>query len=278
MTPERWQQVKGVLRGALELASSERAGFLAQACAGDESLREEVDSLIAADSNSERFLDTSLPVGLRAMDSEAEWWLGRHIGSYEVIELIGEGGMGSVHRAARADAQYQKEVAIKVVRQGLNTTFTLERFRTERQILANLEHPNVARLLDGGTTETGLPYVVMELVDGQPIDRYCNRHDLSVEERLRLFLTVCAAVKYAHQHLVIHRDLKPGNILVMSDGTPKLLDFGIAKATIVKPVLRNKSPRVVDGLPLPDWFVAEGLVTLQQRAGGTVHLHFKRDS
>src|SRR6202008_4451089 len=140
-----------------------------------------------------------------------------------------EGGMGSVYRAARADEQYQKQVAIKLVKLGLGTPLSVARFRAERQILANLEHPNIARLLDGGTTENGLPYVVMELVEGQPIDQYCDTQGLSVEERLRLFRTVCLAVQYAHQHLVVHRDLKPGNILVTADGTPKLLDFGIAK-------------------------------------------------
>lgn len=137
--------------------------------------------------------------------------------------------MGSVYRAARADQQYKKQVAVKVVKRGLDTPFALARFRAERQILANLEHPNIARLLDGGTTDAGLPFVVMELVDGLPIDEYCESHKLLIEERLRLFRTVCLAVQYAHQHMVIHRDLKPGNILVTAEGIPKLLDFGIAK-------------------------------------------------
>ncbi len=152
-----------------------------------------------------------------------------------MIALIGEGGMGSVYRAVRADQQYEQQVAIKIVRRGLDTAFALSRFRAERQILANLDHPHIGRLLDGGATETGLPYLVMELIEGEPIDRYCNAHKLSVAERLQLFLLVSSAVQYAHQHLVIHRDLKPGNILVTADGTPKLLDFGIAK--ILDPAL-----------------------------------------
>jgi serine/threonine protein kinase len=229
MTPERWQQIKGVLDEALELKAPQRSAFLDQACEGDQSLRQEVESFLASDSDGEEgFLEKPL-VGPAIAEDETQSWVGRRIGSYEVIEMIGEGGMGSVYRAGRADEQYKKQVAIKVVKRGLDTPFALARFRAERQILANLEHPNIARLLDGGTTDAGLPYVVMELVDGLPMDEYCESHKLSIEERLRLFRTVCLAVQYAHQHMVIHRDLKPGNILVTIEGTPKLLDFGIAK-------------------------------------------------
>src|SRR4029077_11696164 len=138
-------------------------------------------------------------------------------------------GMGAVYRAARVDGQYEKQVAVKLVRGGYDTSSVLERFRHERQILATLDHPNIARLLDGGTTEDGVPYLVMELIEGEPIDRYCDGHNLNVTDRLRLFCQVCTAVQYAHQRLVIHRDIKPSNILVTSDGIPKLLDFGIAK-------------------------------------------------
>jgi eukaryotic-like serine/threonine-protein kinase len=230
MTPERWQQVKGLLQEALEIPTEQRTAFLDTACKDDLSLRQEVESLLLEESEAdEAFLQSSVNLNLGDMEPESASWVGRRIGSYEIIEEIGEGGMGSVYRAARADEQYQKQVAIKIVKHGFDTPFALARFRAERQILANLEHPNIARLLDGGTTENGLPYVVMELVEGKPIDEYCNTHRLSVEERLRLFRTVCLAVQYAHQHLVVHRDLKPGNILVTADGTPKLLDFGIAK-------------------------------------------------
>src|SRR6185503_1730225 len=151
------------------------------------------------------------------------------IGPYQVIQTVGHGGMGDVYLAVRADDEYQKRVAIKVVQHGLGNPEVLRRFRNERQILAGLDHPYIARLLDGGTTPDGMPYVVMEYVEGVPIDRYCDNHGLSIDERLKLFRDVCAAVHYAHQNLVIHRDIKPGNILVTADGVPKLLDFGIAK-------------------------------------------------
>ena len=230
MTPERWQQVKGVLQGALELSEQRRKTFLDDACRGDQPLRQEVESLLLQENAlTEGFLRSPVAVSEQEVDRDAASWVGRRIGPYEIIEIVGEGGMGSVYRAARADEQYQKQVAIKIVKLGLDTPFALARFRAERQILANLEHPNIARLLDGGATEDGLPYVVMELVDGQPIDQYCETHKLSIDDRLHLFRTVCLAVQYAHQHLVVHRDLKPGNILVTADGTPKLLDFGIAK-------------------------------------------------
>ncbi len=230
MTPERWQQVKGVLQEALETPPGQRIAFLDTACKDDLPLRQEVESLLLEEIEAdEAFLQSPVNLNLADVEREGASWVGRRIGSYEITKEIGEGGMGSVYRAARADEQYQKQVAIKIVKHGFDTPFALARFRAERQILANLEHPNIARLLDGGTTENGLPYVVMELVEGQPIDEYCNTHQLSVEERLRLLRTVCLAVQYAHQHLVVHRDLKPGNILVTADGTPKLLDFGIAK-------------------------------------------------
>jgi serine/threonine protein kinase len=154
---------------------------------------------------------------------------GRRIGAYDILVEIGHGGMGEVYRAVRADGEFDREVAVKLVRSGFDSQFILERFRQERQILAGLDHPNIARLLDGGTTDDGIPYLVMALVDGMPIDRYCESHELSIARRVELFIPVCAAVHYAHQHLVIHRDLKPSNILVTPDGVPKLLDFGIAK-------------------------------------------------
>ena len=148
---------------------------------------------------------------------------------YQILKEIGHGGMGEVYRAARVDGIYEKEVAIKFVRGGFDTASVIERFRNERQILASLDHPNIARLLDGGTTDDGVPYLVMELIEGTPIDEYSDQRSLAITSRLELFRQVCGAVQYAHQHLVIHRDIKPGNILVGDDGIPKLLDFGIAK-------------------------------------------------
>ena len=161
--------------------------------------------------------------------SDHERWIGRRLGAYEIVALLGSGGMGEVYRARRIDAQYEKEVAIKLVPSGLPASFILKRFRAERQILARLDHPNIAQLIDGGATEDGLPYLVMDLVEGVPLDRYCEQRRLSVRRRLQLFRDVCSAVSHAHQHLIVHRDLKPANILVTPDGTVKLLDFGIAK-------------------------------------------------
>ena len=146
--------------------------------------------------------------------------VGRRIGPYQLVEEIGVGGMGEVYRAFRADDQYRQQVAIKLVRAGHDSSFVVSRFKNERQILAGIEHPNIARLLDGGTTEDGVPYFAMELIEGDPIDEYCARNRLSTTERLKLFLQVCSAVQYAHQRLIIHRDIKPGNILVTSDGVP----------------------------------------------------------
>jgi serine/threonine protein kinase/tetratricopeptide (TPR) repeat protein len=161
--------------------------------------------------------------------------IGSRLGPYRLVELIGRGGMGEVYQAERADDHYHARVAIKLVRVDHDASQVAWRFRSERQILAQLEHPNIARLIDGGATEEGVPYLVMELVKGQPIDVYCEQRQLTIEQRVRLFLQVCSAVSFAHQRLVVHRDLKPGNILVTSDGTVKLLDFGIAKLLETEP-------------------------------------------
>ncbi len=232
MTPELWQQVKDVLASALELAPEERAAYLNQACAGNDPLRHEVDRLLVDEqAMAAQFLnETSLATTAASVLSESgRPWIGRRVGAYQVVKLIGAGGMGEVYRAFRADDQYRKEVALKVVRAGQDSDFVVIRFKNERQILASLEHPNIARLLDGGTTEEGTPYLVMELIEGRPIGDYCDARKLTISDRLALFMQVCAAVQYAHQRLIIHRDIKPGNILVTGDGVPKLLDFGIAK-------------------------------------------------
>lgn len=231
MTEERWQRAKQLFNSALELEADHRAGFLEEACAGDEALRSEVESLIDSYQRADGFIDAPVIDDALQLFNEARTKsaAGRRIGQYEIIREIGHGGMGSVYLAARADDQYKKQVAIKLVRQGFDTQFIVTRFIAERQILANLDHKNIARLLDGGTTEEGLPYLVMEFIEGLPIDTYCDQNRLGAVERLKLFRIVCSAVAYAHQNLVIHRDIKPSNILVTADGTPKLLDFGIAK-------------------------------------------------
>jgi eukaryotic-like serine/threonine-protein kinase len=240
MTPERWARVKDVLYAVLDLEPEQRSGYLNRVCANEPSLRQEVESFILSHAEVDSdFLKTINPDSAGSEGIEARSLVGRLIGPYRIVEEIGAGGMGEVYRAVRADDQYQKQVAIKVVRRGFDTGSGLRRFKAERQILASLDHPNIARLLDSGSTEDNLPYVVMELVEGQAIDEYCDGHNLSLVERLQLFRVVCAAVHYAHQHLVVHRDLKPGNILVTEEGVPKLLDFGIAK--LINPEVLSQS-------------------------------------
>ena len=188
-----------------------------------------MNSLLRSNDTAGNFL-AAVPAELREIALRSETALaGERLGSYRLVEIIGTGGMGDVYKAVRDDDQYRAEVAIKIMRADMRNPLSEQRFRNERQILAALDHRNIARLLDGGTTTQGLPYVVMELVAGEPIDRYCDARSLGARERVQLFLQVCAAVSFAHQHLVVHRDLKPNNILVTADGSVKLLDFGIAK-------------------------------------------------
>ena len=231
MTPERWSEVKERLAAALELESDRRAAYLAEIGSRDPDLRAELESLLASHEEAGgHFLSRpAAPEGMLESPSVPNRLLGRRLGPYQILEQIGAGGMGEVYRAFRADEEYRKDVAIKLIRAGQDSTLVISRFKNERQILANLDHPNIARLLDGGTTEEGTPYLVMELIEGMPIDEYCDAHKLPTAERLKLFLKVCSAVQYAHQRLIIHRDIKPGNTLVKADGVPKLLDFGIAK-------------------------------------------------
>ena len=225
---ETWQRVKEVFDAAVDLEPGERAALLDRLCHGDPDLRSEVESLLASDDEAGTFIESPASAIPRDLLPESDY-AGRSFGAYRIIREIGRGGLGAVYLAARADDQYRKEVAIKVVKRGLDTDDILQRFRAERQILAQLDHPNIARLIDAGSTEEGLPYFVMEFVDGQPISSFCETRGLSTRERLELFRQVCGAVTYAHQHLVIHRDIKPSNILVNEEGVPKLLDFGIAK-------------------------------------------------
>jgi eukaryotic-like serine/threonine-protein kinase len=242
MTPERWQQVKSVLAAALEADPAQRSAYLDQVCGEDRALREEIENLLAIERDADPELLNNPSVMLSDLGEglAANTRIGRRIGPYRIVEEIGMGGMGEVYRAFRADDEYRKQVAIKLVRAGQDSRLVVARFKNERQVLASLDHPNIARLLDGGTTEDGIPYFVMELIEGQPIQEYCDRHKLTVEERLKLFLQLCSAVQYAHQRLIIHRDLKPSNILVTAEGIPKLLDFGIAK--LVDPASASQLP------------------------------------
>jgi serine/threonine protein kinase/tetratricopeptide (TPR) repeat protein len=231
VTPERWKQVETIFEEVLEIPPGERSPFLERTCAGDEELRHEVDSLLESHGGAGTFLDNSDPFFSKEDLTENDSFLqsGTTIDHYRIVREIGRGGMGAVYLAERADAEYEKQVAIKLIKRGMDTDSVLRHFRNERQILASFDHPNIARLFDGGTTGGGLSYFVMEYVEGVPIDEYCNKHALSIGERLKLFREVCAAVSYAHRHLVIHRDIKRTNILVTAEGIPKLLDFGIAK-------------------------------------------------
>ncbi len=223
MQAERFRQIRNLFDAALERDQESRQAFLRDACSGDEELLVEVGRLLAAHGEPTGWIDDS------ALGPTLPRLEGRHIGPYEVLRQLGEGGMGSVYLAARVDGVFRKLVALKIVRSAAASEEVLRRFQREREILAALDHPNIARIIDGGTTEDGLPYLVMDYVEGEPIDTYCDRHRLDLTARLKLFRDVCAAAQYAHDHHVIHRDLKPNNILISNDGVVKLLDFGIAK-------------------------------------------------
>jgi len=225
--PEKWDQVKELFAVAQDLDPGKRSAFLREACAGDDSLRAEVESLLSSFDSAPTFLEDSPAADLASVTSRA--LTGKRIGSYRILREIGQGGMAVVYLAERADDEYRKQVAIKMLKPGTGRDEILRRFRIERQALAELDHPSIVRLIDGGSTEGGLPYLIMEYVDGVRIDEYCDTHKLPITERLQLFRAVCMAVQYAHENLVIHRDLKPSNILITPEGVVRLLDFGIAK-------------------------------------------------
>ena len=231
LTPARWARVEALFEGASSLEPAHRDAWLARECADDPELREYVAALVADDGDLGEQVARAIVDTAGEAFSEADSLEGEHIGPYRVERLIGSGGMGIVYLARRADEQFDQQVAIKLGRHRLMDPQTEQRLKSERQILANLDHPNIARLFDGGTTAEGVPYLVMEYIDGIRIDAFCDKERLDIRERLSLFQTICRAVHYAHQNLVIHRDIKASNILVTGDGVPKLLDFGIAKLT-----------------------------------------------
>jgi len=227
MNREEWQKVKDILHEALEMPRAGRTEYLDHACGGNASLRAEVESLLSSYNNAGTFIEDSVAAPRNALPDSLG--VGAQLGPYRIVQMIAEGGMGAVYQAVRVDDLYRKVVAIKVIRRGVAGEYVLRHFDTERQILAHLDHPNIAKLLDGGTTPDGRPYFVMDFIAGTPIDQYADAHRLTLHDRIELFLTVCSAVHYAHQNLVIHRDLKPQNILVTEEGAVRLLDFGIAK-------------------------------------------------
>jgi serine/threonine protein kinase/tetratricopeptide (TPR) repeat protein len=225
METSRWHRLEAIFDEAAALPAGKQADFLSRACGEDREMQREIESLLDADARAAEFL--GLPsVGAAAPPPTL---VGRRVGHYRVEAKLGEGGMSTVYLAVRADDAYQQKVALKVLGYGADRSDLAARFRAERQILASLDHPGIARLLDGGTIDDGRPYLVMEYIEGAPLDQYCDRHRLGLEARVDLVRQVCAAVQYAHQNLVVHRDIKPSNILVDAGGVPRLLDFGIAK-------------------------------------------------
>src|SRR5262245_17666329 len=221
--------VATIIERARALGPRERSEYVRRACGADETLLSNVLVALGEDVSQSGFWDDVAAGESGSHDPAVVSLEGQRLGPYRILRKIGTGGMGDVWLAERADDEYQQQVAIKLVRSGVFSRQVQGRLRMERQILATLQHPNIARLLDGGRAPDGTPYLVMGYIDGEPIDAYCDRRRLAPEERIALVRTVCSAVHYAHQNLIVHRDLKPNNILITAQGVPKLLDFGIAK-------------------------------------------------
>ena len=235
MTPEQWRKVGELFHQAFDVPEGRRISW-AQEISPDVEVGRELLSLLENDRAAAGLVERKVKSAVVSMFDGPTARQHQPVGPYKLLRELGRGGMGTVYLAERDDQQYQTKVAIKLVRPGMDTDFILHRFRRERQILAQLQHPNIARLLDGGTTEDGRPYIVMEYISGVPITEYASTRAPAITERLQLFLDVCSAVEYAHQHFVVHRDIKPGNILISDSGVAKLLDFGICK------LLHNEIP------------------------------------
>ena len=266
MTEEEARWAAELFQQAVELPPEKRRAFLQEACVGRGTVFREVESLLAADDVAEERLRSS-GGGEEVLEDE-----GRRIGAYRILGELGEGGMSVVYRARRDDGELHRQVALKVIRPELLSPELVRRFETERQILANLEHPAIARLYDAGRTEDGTPYFVMERIEGLPIDEYCRQARSTVEERVRLLRQVCSAVHYAHQNLVIHRDIKPSNLLVTSAGQPKLLDFGIAKVLDPDPERRGgETTRRWERLLTPEYASPEQLLGLPVTTASDVY-------
>lgn len=246
----RWQKISRIFSEARKLTGSERKQYLDRVCHNDPGLLNEVQSLLSAheehkgkiDQNPATFITKAL------QEQEESRYSGMIIGAYRIVRCIDHGGMGDVFLAERCDGEFEQQVALKILRTGFYTDEQIQRFRSERQILATLNHDNIARLYDGGVTEEGKPYIVMEYIEGMPLHDYCDSHRLTVNQRLDLFIRVCDAVQYAHQNLIVHRDLKPWNILITENGTVKLLDFGIAKVLTQEEAFNENNPVTQSGL------------------------------
>ncbi len=259
MEADRWKTVQRLFHEALDVSKEDREAFLADNCGDDAELRAEVDSLLEAHFDDDEFLEKSavetMPIGEAAPAADPA---GERIGDYEIVERIGVGGMGDVLLAKQQTAEFSRNVAIKIVKRGMDTEQVLRRFALERQILATLQHPNIAQLYDAGATGDGRPYFVMEYVDGERIDDWIKTKKLSTTERLKLFHAVCQAVQYAHQNLVLHRDIKPGNVLLSKEGVPKLVDFGIGKL-LSDEETDSKITRTRHAVMTPDYAAPEQL-------------------
>jgi eukaryotic-like serine/threonine-protein kinase len=265
MNNDRWTRIKQIFLDVCEQPPDKRGAFLNDACGDDEQIRREVDELLRADAQDITLLDANPETVYSFLSNElSQPSVPDQIGPYKVLEELGRGGMGIVYLVERADRQYKKRMALKLVKHGMDTEEVLHRFRYERQILASLEHPNIARLYDGGATGDGRPYLVMEYVEGEPITAFCDSRRLSVDDRLRLFSSVCRTVQFAHQNLIVHRDLKPSNVLVTSTGEVRLLDFGIAKLLETEPDAELPQTRPFMRFITPEYASPE------QRSGDTV--------
>lgn len=262
MNTEDWEKVNDIVIDALDIEPSRRAAFLDERCNGLAEIRREAESLLAGDAGAAKFLDSPAIVNYASFfekDEEPEALVGQKIGNYRIIRELGFGGMGAVFLAERNDGKFEQQVALKLLKREMNTSALRKHFQQERSILAALQHPNIARLLDAGATRDKIPFLVMEYVEGLPIDEYCSMNDLSLGERLDLFRDICSAVDFAHRNLIIHRDLKPSNILVTNDGVPKLLDFGISK--ILSADLENADSKTITrmGVMTPSYASPEQL-------------------
>jgi serine/threonine protein kinase len=228
MNSAKWQNIKDLMSAALDLPAENRAAFLARET--DAEIRDEVRGLLLAHEQADRFIDNPILIERGAAEAVPEdFVIGRQIENYLVLEKIGAGGMGAVYLAERLNSDFKQKVALKIIKRGMDTEAILKRFATERKILSRLKHQNIALLLDGGVSGEGLPFFAMEFIAGKPLNQFCDERNLDPKARLEIFQRICAAVEHAHQNLVVHRDLKPSNVMVTDDGTPKLLDFGIAK-------------------------------------------------
>jgi eukaryotic-like serine/threonine-protein kinase len=265
MSPDRLRKIRNLFEAAVDLPADARTSFLERACSEDHDLLDEVQRMLLAHDQISGFTTQPILARWRSFtDSDQPNFMeGRRVGPYEIIREIGRGGMGKVYLAKRADHAFQKYVALKLVGGALASPDVRARFQKEREILASLDHPGIARLLDGGSTPEGSPYLVMEYVEGVPIVRYCDSLRLNTTSRIRLFRAVCSAVEYAHQRRIVHRDLKPANILVTAEGAVKLLDFGIAKL-VASDTTQSPYPETQQGLYLmtpeyasPEQFKAE---------------------